>query len=597
MEYLLKVSSVVVIFYFVYKVFLQRDTFFQSNRGFLLLGLISSFIIPLLVIPVYIEYIPNVIENYNLSEVIPIVENTEEPFNILSHLPIVYLVGVLLFSCRFIIQFASLLKIIFKNKSEKQGIFRFVKINDKISPFSFFNWIFYNPNQFNKIELDQIIAHEKEHAQQFHSIDVLLMQLSCIVLWFNPFIWLYNNTVKQNLEFIADQKTQVKFNCKKSYQNTLLKTSMPSHQMALSNNFYNSLIKKRIIMLHKSKSKKINLIKYALVIPLLALFLMGFNTKEVYIEIPNSENDVRLTQKDSTRNNVEQFIIHNDFDDAKLKAFEDKLKSKGYGFNLENIGRGINGLITSIDFIINKNGVDGRYRIASARPIKTIVIEYSKIENKFIINTLDFIKNQNRNANNRELIEIIIDKNTTISDLVNKKKLLKDKYNIIFNFKIFEQDSENEIPIYSYEIGEKGAMHGTTTSVDNPLVIKYDPKTNSISRHGINKNGDPTYGSIHHLAQRKSHIIMSYYNDQNIENIVKTLKEKGITVKFSNIVRNDKDEIISITINAKSKYGNINFNTSSDEPIIPIAISHYGIGKGLKIGPSLFSKNLTKKIK
>jgi beta-lactamase regulating signal transducer with metallopeptidase domain len=137
---------------------------------------------------------------------------------------------------------------------------------------------------FTKKELEQIITHEKVHVDQHHSIDILLTQLTCITLWFNPFIWLYNKNLKQNLEFIADKNAQSKVTCKKSYQTTLLKTSMPSHQIVLSNHFYNSLIKKRIVMLHKSKSKKINLIKYAFIIPLLAIFLMSFNTKEVYIK-------------------------------------------------------------------------------------------------------------------------------------------------------------------------------------------------------------------------------------------------------------------------------------------------------------------------
>ena len=53
MEYLLKVSAVVAIFYVSYKLFLQRDTFFEQNRWFLLLGLMTSFLVPFFVIPVY----------------------------------------------------------------------------------------------------------------------------------------------------------------------------------------------------------------------------------------------------------------------------------------------------------------------------------------------------------------------------------------------------------------------------------------------------------------------------------------------------------------------------------------------------------------
>ena len=37
-------------------------------------------------------------------------------------------------------------------------------------------------------------------------------------------------------------------------------------------------------MLQKSKSKQINKLKYALIIPLLVVFLMSFNTKDIYIE-------------------------------------------------------------------------------------------------------------------------------------------------------------------------------------------------------------------------------------------------------------------------------------------------------------------------
>jgi len=282
MEHLLKTSAVIAIFYVCYKLFLQRETFFEHNRWFLLMGLITSFLIPFLVIPIYVETTPLDLSNFVFETATT--ENVEKPFSILDYLPIIYGIGVGIFTLRFFVQFASLAWVIFKNKGEKIGGFIYIETNGDVSPFSFFNWIVCNPTQFTETELNQIMTHEKVHATQKHSIDILLTHLSCIMLWFNPVIWLYNKALKQNLEFIADKETANITSCKKSYQYTLLKTSMPSHQMALSTNFYNSLIKKRIVMLHKSKSKKINQLKYALVIPVLGLFLMGFNTKEVYVE-------------------------------------------------------------------------------------------------------------------------------------------------------------------------------------------------------------------------------------------------------------------------------------------------------------------------
>ena len=58
MEYLIKASVVVAIFYCCYNLFLQRDTFFQSNRWFFIIGLITAILIPLVVIPIYIPVQP-----------------------------------------------------------------------------------------------------------------------------------------------------------------------------------------------------------------------------------------------------------------------------------------------------------------------------------------------------------------------------------------------------------------------------------------------------------------------------------------------------------------------------------------------------------
>ena len=69
MEYLLKASAVLIIFYLCYKVFLQRDTFFQSNRWFLLIGFFVALCIPYVAIPIYVEYTPKTYQLiYNARE-------------------------------------------------------------------------------------------------------------------------------------------------------------------------------------------------------------------------------------------------------------------------------------------------------------------------------------------------------------------------------------------------------------------------------------------------------------------------------------------------------------------------------------------------
>jgi bla regulator protein blaR1 len=368
MEYLLKVSAIIAIFYLSYKIFLQRETFFEQNRWFLLLGLITAFLLPFLVIPIYVEATPLDFSNYAFATA-PTVENPEKPSNILEYLSLAYGFGVLFFSARFLFQFASLALVIIKNKSEKTGGFIYIKTDNRVSPFSFFKWIVYNPEHFTSTELDQILTHEKVHANQVHSFDILATHLSCIVLWFNPFIWLYNKDIKQNLEFIADKIAATKTDSKKSYQYTLLKTSVPSHQLALSNNFYNSLIKKRIIMLHKSKSRKINQIKYALVIPVLALFLMSFNTKEILIS-PTYNNPVNA----SNANEHIEVIISKDFTDEELENLKLKLKADGYALNFKSIKRNADNKISAITIEVSSETSNANYSITGDEAIKPIKI-------------------------------------------------------------------------------------------------------------------------------------------------------------------------------------------------------------------------------
>ncbi len=438
MEYLLKVSAIVAIFYVSYKLFLERDTFFEQNRWFLLLGLITSFVIPFFVIPVYIEYTP-VSTNFIYRDMV--METAEEPFNILDYLPAIYALGALCFFVRFIIQLTSLGFVVFKNKSEKQGPFTFVTTNKNTSPFSFFNWIVYNPNNFTKTELEQIITHEKVHASQYHSVDNLLTQLTCIAIWFNPFIWLYNKDLKQNLEFIADQETQRKFNCKKSYQTILLKTSMPSHQMALSNHFYNSLIKKRIVMLHKSKSKKINLLKYVLVLPALAAFLMSFNTEEVYVEKrrTNTEEQTSDTQK-PTESDTLKIIFDKNLSEKDFEQIKSKLELIKINFIYSELKRNDKDEIINITTKFESEGGHCTYH-ATDGPIKPFYFFKSGTTSGVGPVEKETQKNLPKHF---KPFNVTITKNFTEKNFKNAIKKGKEK-GVILEFSKIKRNTENEI--------------------------------------------------------------------------------------------------------------------------------------------------------
>ncbi|WP_336066247.1 M56 family metallopeptidase [Mesoflavibacter sp. CH_XMU1404-2] len=381
MEYLIKSSAITIIFYVCYKLFLQKETFFQSNRWFLLSGIVTAFSLPFLVIPIYVEYTPESFQFVTTNQLTS--NNTQEStsqLNIENILLTAYLLVSFILLARLILQHLSLNKILKSGISKKKNKYKLIETTRNIAPFSFFNNIVVNPNIFNEKELEQVIAHEKTHAKQLHSIDVLICNLLTVILWFNPFSWLYKKEILQNLEFIADQQANAKSKSVKSYQKLLLKTSLSQNQLSISNNFYQSLIKKRIIMLQKSKSKKSNLLKLTLVIPLIALFLMSFNTKEIYI----AKNETNL-------NNIEQTdlsVITSKSTDKDLKSIKKDLEKQGNGIEIKfsEIKRDHNKEIKSITINAKFKKSDDFKRVISInsknKPIDDIAL---KVENNELV--------------------------------------------------------------------------------------------------------------------------------------------------------------------------------------------------------------------
>ena len=298
--YLIKSSSLLLVFFATYHFLLKKNTFFNSNRWFLLVGIFCSILLPFLsfqktvwvepqVIPFEITNLePNTIE---FATPMQPIEAPELPWEMIVGL--LYGTGVLVFLTQLLIEFYSLRKIIKNNTKIQEDGFELIEVNDAISPFSFFKKIVYNRNLFQPEELQNIIEHEKIHARQMHSLDVLIARIQCIVFWWNPLVWLYKKAMVQNLEFIADQNALAKAKDKKSYLLTLLKITTAEKHVAITNHFYQSLIKKRIVMLHKNQSKKHHSWTYFSVIPVLIFFIATYQVEVVAQEkktIDNSES-------------------------------------------------------------------------------------------------------------------------------------------------------------------------------------------------------------------------------------------------------------------------------------------------------------------
>ena len=54
MEYFLKFSAILGLFFIFYKLFLEKETFFNSIRIYFILGIVTALTLPFMIIPEYV---------------------------------------------------------------------------------------------------------------------------------------------------------------------------------------------------------------------------------------------------------------------------------------------------------------------------------------------------------------------------------------------------------------------------------------------------------------------------------------------------------------------------------------------------------------
>ncbi|MDQ6472972.1 M56 family metallopeptidase [Flavobacterium sp. LHD-80] len=379
--FIIKSGSLIALFYFAYYFLLRKETFFTSNRYFLLAGLITSVILPFIIYtkvvwidPAPIIYSP-IVQTASLSHdyvstynQLPAVE--EETFEINWNLVslAIYAIGFATFMLKFAIDFYSLNSVLKGKNVKQQEDFKFVDVTENIAPFSYFDYIVYNSSLYSEAELQSILEHEKVHSDQHHTVDVIISRIFCILFWFNPIIWLYKKAILQNLEFIADKEASKKLSDKKAYQYTLLKITTHETCVAITNHFYQSLIKKRIVMLNKNQSKKWNYWKYYAVIPALAAFVFLFQIKTIAQEKKALAEKTVATQNQDP----EVFKITKSTTDQELKDLATKLKSEhNVDVTISDLERNSKNEITGIKIqIIKENGKKQILQVNSSEAIK-----------------------------------------------------------------------------------------------------------------------------------------------------------------------------------------------------------------------------------
>ncbi len=280
--YALKSIFALALFALVYRMSFLNEGNFHLRRIYLLVSVNIAMILPFFDFTnPFGEYnIPSVL----LDEVI-VYSNGIRLIRETSSFPLSLFIRYLYFTVTGFLVFRVLFNTIAvtiksaRNVPESMGDVKLFLLKDKNISYSFFRNIFIGQTA-DKDEQDRILAHEKVHALQLHSIDVIYVEILAGLFWFNPLVWWFRKEIKNVHEYLADQGAlETGFN-RKDYQITLLEHLIGSASLSITNSFNYSLIKNRIAMMNKEKNGKKNTWKVFLLLPVSIIIAFTFACTE-----------------------------------------------------------------------------------------------------------------------------------------------------------------------------------------------------------------------------------------------------------------------------------------------------------------------------
>jgi len=281
--YLAEANLYLCVFYVAYCIFLVKETHYQLNRGYLLLSCVASFVLPVLQIgtlkPHIIAQIAAPVSYQVTSALQPVltanlvnapVTVTAPALTIDDYLWLAYLAGAIILLLLLVLKLFSVIKLT-RNDKAAIGNYKMVYLKDTDVAFSFFNYLFIGTRAAGA---NTIITHELVHIRQRHSADIMFLELLKVVCWFNPCIYLLQNSLKTVHEYIADEQTAATETDSLTYSSFLVNNAYGAGGSSITHSFFNyNLLKKRIIMLNQQRSGKLARLKYLVALPVCAALL------------------------------------------------------------------------------------------------------------------------------------------------------------------------------------------------------------------------------------------------------------------------------------------------------------------------------------
>jgi TonB family protein len=299
-------------FTLVFILFLRNERFFVLNRIYLLAGIITSFIFPL--ISIHYTVVLPVVRNYQIENAI-VSEIQNQGKSIIPDLKLIlsvlYILGVAIVLTLIIRQGRSILRAIKKAEIISFHPAKLIKTPEYTFAFSFFSYVFVNPS-ITDVETKEIMNHELVHIRQKHWFDLLLVEMLCMMQWFNPLVWIYVRFIRQNHEYLADEVALQRTSDPAIYRAALLNQMVGSPVVSLVNSFNYSLNKKRFNMMKNIISSPYRKMKILFILPVFAVVLYAFAKPDYKYNYADESSGDKMASVSQLQHEVKGKVVDQD---------------------------------------------------------------------------------------------------------------------------------------------------------------------------------------------------------------------------------------------------------------------------------------------
>lgn len=336
--YLAETAVALAVFYLVHRTFLRHDTHFHLNRVYLVGSIVLAFALPLIDLPSPFRTIATSPAAVQTVGGVPMPAGGVDWLQVVVGL---YLLGAGLMLVRLGWRLSRLARLSSREPVVLADGLRVVYLEDDGAPFSFFRTVFVpRPSEGDEEALAQVVAHERTHIRQGHSIDVVLVHLAGVFQWFNPIVWGYRRAITDLHEFLADREVLNQGHDRTAYAHLLLTQQFGAGPLALAHQFHHSQIRRRLDMMTRH-SGRWTTAKYLLILPALALLVAAYGEPRVVAvddqvgpdmlapawtaepSAPEYQAEAQKTATPTEKKVAEKKITKAELD-AKLKALEEK---------------------------------------------------------------------------------------------------------------------------------------------------------------------------------------------------------------------------------------------------------------------------------